>query len=53
MAEVIALRHAVVYPTYSNVISVMVLSDFLFLVKLLKNGENQPEFFDIMFGIYY
>ncbi|KAF2616940.1 hypothetical protein F2Q68_00042484 [Brassica cretica] len=53
MAEAIAVRLAVVTAVYSNVRSLAVLSDSLSLIKLLKNGESQPELFGIMFDIYH
>jgi len=53
MAEVIAVRLAVLTAVYLNVRSLTVLSDSLSLITLLKKGDTQPELFDIMFDIYH
>ena len=53
MAEAIAVHRAVSTAVYSNVRSLVVLSDSLSLVKLLKKRGTQPELFGIMFDIYH
>lgn len=53
MAEAIAVHLAVATAVYSNIRSLEVLFDSLSLIKLLKNGGSQLEFFGIMFDIYH
>lgn len=52
MTEAIAIRSAVMYAAASNVKSLMILSDFQSLVKLLKEGGSTPALFGILFDIY-
>nr|VDD32897.1 unnamed protein product [Brassica oleracea] len=52
MAEALAIRSAVMYAASSNVKSLMIRSDSLSLVKLLKERGSVPAFFGILFDIY-
>ncbi|XP_018453439.1 uncharacterized protein LOC108824501 [Raphanus sativus] len=53
MAEAIAIRSAVMYAAASNVKVLMILSDSLSLVKLLKEKNSVPALFGIAFDIYH
>ncbi|XP_018459281.1 uncharacterized protein LOC108830177 [Raphanus sativus] len=53
MAEAFAIRSAVMYTASLNVKSLMILSDFQFLVKLLKERGSVPALFGILFDIYH
>ena len=53
MAEALAIRSAVMYAASSNVKVLMILSDSLSLVKLLKERRSIPALFGIVFDIYH
>lgn len=53
MAEALAVRLAVMDAAFSNIKSLMILSDSLSLIKLLKGNESRPAFFGILFDIYH
>ncbi|KAL0727310.1 hypothetical protein Bca4012_023403 [Brassica carinata] len=53
MAEAIAVHRAVSLAVYSNVRSLVVLTDSLSLINLLKTRGHRPELFGIMFDIYH
>ena len=53
MAEALAIRSAVMYAASSNVKSLMIRSDSLSLVKLLKERGSVPALFGILFDIYH
>ena len=53
MAEALAIRFAVMYAASSNVKVLMILSDSLSLVKLLKERRSIPALFGIVFDIYH
>lgn len=53
MTEAIAVHRVVSLTVYSNVQSLVVLSDFLSLINLPKTRGYQFELFGIMFDIYH
>ncbi|XP_013583484.1 PREDICTED: uncharacterized protein LOC106292444 [Brassica oleracea var. oleracea] len=53
MAEALAVRLAVMNAAFSNIKSLMILSDSLSLIKLLKGNESRPALFGILFDIYH
>lgn len=53
MAEALAIRSAVMHAASLNIKSLMILSDSLSLVQLLKEGGSVPALFGILFDIYH
>ena len=53
MAKALAVRLAVMNAAFSNIMSLMIMSDSLSFVKLLKGKESRPALFGILFDIYH
>nr|VDD36601.1 unnamed protein product [Brassica oleracea] len=53
MAEALAIRSAVMYAASSNVKTLLIRSDSLSLVKMLKERNSVPALFGILFDIYH
>lgn len=53
MAEALAVRLAVMKTAFSNMKSLVILSDSLSLITLLKGKDSRPELFGILFDIYH
>lgn len=53
MAEALAVRLAVMNAAFSNIKFLMILSDSLSLIRLLKGKESRPALFGILFDIYH
>lgn len=53
MAEALSIRSSVMYVAASNVKTLMIRSDSLSFVKMLKEGNSIPASFGILFDIYY
>lgn len=53
MAEALVIRSAVMYAAAPNVKTLMILSDSLSLVNMVKEGKSIPVLFGIIFDIYH
>ena len=53
MAEVFAIRLAVMTAAFSNIKSLVILSDSLTFITLLKGKETRPGLFGILFDIHH
>ncbi|CAG7872555.1 unnamed protein product, partial [Brassica rapa] len=53
MVEALAIRSTVMYAATSNVKALLIRSESLSLVKMLKKGSSTPALYGILFDIYH